>query len=232
VPLISLIVPVLADTAAAEQLLAQMSPDPRIEVILADGGGNALFESHVNSRRDDVRTIRSSRGRAVQMNAGAAVARGDWLLFLHADSTLPEQWLDTFEQLTAGARGGWFQFALDDPSWQARLIERGVRWRVRLFRLPYGDQGLFVTRAVFDALGGYREMPLMEDVDFVRRLVRSGSVLELPLALKTSARRWHRDGWIRRSARNVVLVTLYFAGVRPERLTRWYSHDTLYSSVL
>jgi hypothetical protein len=91
-----------------------------------------------------------------------------------------------------------------------------------MLRLPYGDQGLFTTRAVFDALGGYREMPLMEDVDFVRRLTKQGPVIELPLKLRTSARRWERDGWFRRSLRNAALVTLYFLGVSPRRLARWY----------
>ena len=114
-----------------------------------------------------------------------------------------------------------FQFALDDRAWQARLIERGVALRVRLFRLPYGDQGLFVRRRTFAALGGYREIALMEDVEFVRRLVTAGRVVELPHALVTSARRWRRDGWFRRSARNLTLLSLYFCGVPPRVLARW-----------
>ena len=108
------------------------------------------------------------------MNAGAAAATGEWFLFLHADSRLPPGWTAHLRRAAVDATGGWFRFALDDPAWQARLIERGVAWRVRLFRLPYGDQGLFVRRQVFVALGGFRELPLLEDVDFVRRLVRSG----------------------------------------------------------
>jgi rSAM/selenodomain-associated transferase 2 len=230
--LVSIIVPVLADTPAAARLLAQIRPDPRLEVIVADGGDDRGLDE-LTRPRDDVRVVRSRPGRAVQMNAGARVARGAWLLFLHADSTLPPGWLDTFERAVSPAggslvaagmpvRGGWFQFALDHPSWRARAIERGVRWRIRMLRLPYGDQGLFTTRAVFDALGGYREMPLMEDVDFVRRLTKQGPVIELPLKLRTSARRWERDGWFRRSLRNAALVTLYFLGVSPRRLARWY----------
>ena len=101
-------------------------------------------------------------------------------------------------------------------------VERAVALRVRLFRLPYGDQGFFVRREIFESIGGYRELPLMEDVDFIRRLVAAGPVVELPRTLLTSARRWRRDGWLRRSARNVLLVSLYFGGVPPGRLARWY----------
>jgi rSAM/selenodomain-associated transferase 2 len=226
IPIVSLVVPVADDQAAAERLLPQIRPDPRVEVILADGGGNPRLATIVRSR-EDVRLVHSPRGRARQMNAGAAAAHGDWLIFVHADSTLPTGWLDIFIDATtvseaAGICGGWFRFALDDPAWQARVVESGVRWRVRRFRLPYGDQGLFVRRHIFNALGGYRELPLMEDVEFVRRLVAAGAVVELPVAIVTSARRWRADGWLRRSLLNITLVLLYFAGVNPERLARWY----------
>ena len=219
--LLTIVVPVLNDSSAAARLLAGIPEDPRVEVILADGGHDVHLDG-LGARRTDVRVIRGDAGRAAQMNAGAAAARGEWLAFVHADSLLPARWLDMFEQGIAGARGGWFQFALDDPSWQARAIERGVRWRVRLLRLPYGDQGIFVRRDVFAALGGYRALPIMEDVDFVRRLVASGPVVELPMAIRTSARRWRRDGWLARSVRNLALITLYFAGVNPARIARFY----------
>ena len=105
---------------------------------------------------------------------------------------------------------------------QARFIERAVKWRIRLLSLPYGDQGIFVRRQTFAALGGYRDISLMEDVEFVRRLVTAGRVVELPLALVTSARRWRRDGWFRRSAKNMTLLGLYFCGVPTRVLARWY----------
>jgi rSAM/selenodomain-associated transferase 2 len=219
--LVSVVIPVLADREAAGQLVGQLRVDPRVEIIISSP--NPGLESLENGR-PDLRVVRTATGRAVQMNAGARLARGDWLLFLHADSRVPEGWLDAFEKAaTAGIVGGWFRFGLDDASWQARWIERGVAVRVRLFRLPYGDQGLFVRRQTFAALGGYREMPLMEDVDFVGRLTRAGGVAEIPLPIVTSARRWRRDGWFRRSARNLALVSLYFCGVSPDRLAKWYS---------
>jgi GT2 family glycosyltransferase len=156
------------------------------------------------------------------MNVGAAAATGEWLLFLHADSSLPPGWRPAIADLDREVIGGWFRFALDDGAWQARVIERLTAWRVKHFRLPYGDQGVLVRRRTFEALGGFRELPLMEDVEFVRRLVRAGRVVELPMPLRTSARRWRRDGWFRRSTKNLVLVALYFIGVRPSFLARWY----------
>jgi rSAM/selenodomain-associated transferase 2 len=219
-PRVSVVVPVLADAAAAARLLAQIQPDPRVEIIIADGGSDPALTPL--TARPDVRLTRSAQGRAVQMNAGAVLARGDWLLFLHADSTLPRQWLEALLAVTPDTGGGWFRFSLDDPSWQARTIELGVRLRVRLLRLPYGDQGFFVRRIVFERLGGYRPLPLMEDVEFICRLRRAVPVAELPLPLGTSARRWHRDGWARRSARNMLLLGLYFVGTPAGRLASWY----------
>jgi rSAM/selenodomain-associated transferase 2 len=219
--LVSVIVPVLNDSAAAARLLASLPADSRVEAIVVDGGEDPQLERLAESE-PRVRLIRSQPGRAVQMNAGSALARGAWLLFLHADSTLPDHWVELFARLSPATRGGWFQFALDDPAWQARVIERGVAWRVRWLRLPYGDQGLFVRRDVFVGLRGYRDMPLMEDVEFAGRLIASGPMVELPVRLETSARRWRQHGWFRRSATNVFLLTLYFAGVSPTRLARLY----------
>jgi rSAM/selenodomain-associated transferase 2 len=200
-PLVSVIIPVrLEDEGLARQLETALARASGVEVIVVPG-----------------------RQRSTQMNEGAKRAGGAWLLFLHADSRLPGGWLEHLRGAPADAVGGWFRFALDDPAWQARVIERGVALRVRLLRLPYGDQGIFVRADVFRALGGYREVPLLEDVEFVRRLVRAGPVLELPVPLATSARRWRRDGWFRRSAWNLAIVSGYFAGVPPERLRRWYA---------
>ena len=221
-PLVSLVIPVLADQEAARHLVGQIPLDSRVEIIISGTRHEPGLEA-LERGRPDIRVIRTDQGRARQMNAAAGLARGEWLFFLHADSRLPVNWLDAFETATApGTVGGWFRFALDDPAWQARLIERGVALRVRLFRLPYGDQGLFVRRHTFGVMGGYREMALMEDVDFVRRLIRAGSLVEVPLPIATSARRWKRDGWFRRSARNLTLLGLYFCGVSPDRLARWY----------
>ncbi len=189
-------------------------------MLLVDGGYDEELDRLAGSR-PNVRLIRTAAGRGIQMNAGARLSSADWLLFLHADSQLPFGWLDRLMACDSHVLGGWFRFALDDTAWQARMVEHAVAWRVRLFQLPYGDQGLFVRRLVFESLGGYRELPIMEDVEFVRRLTRAGPVTEIPLPLATSSRRWRRDGWLRRSARNMALAGLYFLGVSPSRLARW-----------
>ena len=220
-PWLTAVIPVLNDADAAQRLIAQIGPDPQVEVLIVDGGADGRLDRVVDTR-PGTRVLRTSAGRARQMNAGAREATGEWLLFLHADSELPARWRDAIAAISSDAIGGWFEFALDDAAWQARAIERLVRWRVRVLRLPYGDQGLFVRRAAFNDIGGFADLPLFEDVELVRRLIGAGPVAEVPLPLRTSARRWRRDGWFRRSARNMLIVSLYFAGVSPARLARWY----------
>ncbi len=220
-PTVSVVIPVLFDADAVSALLTSLSPGLDVEIIVVDGGGDSRLDALVRSH-PGVMLHRTERGRGRQLNAGAAIATGEWLLFLHADSTLPPGWLAAIADLPGDVAGGWFRFALDDPAWQARVIERLTAWRVTLLRLPYGDQGMFVRHGVFGQLGGFKDFPLMEDVEFVRRLVRAGRVVELPLSLLTSARRWRRDGWFRRSTMNVLLVALYYIGVKTDRLARWY----------
>jgi rSAM/selenodomain-associated transferase 2 len=220
-PLISIVVPVLDDTVAVERLLGHLPTRSDVEMLVIDGGYDVRL-NRLAEERPDVRLMRAPAGRATQMNAGAAAATGRWLWFLHADSAPADGSCEAIAATPPTAVGGWFRFALDSTAWQARLLERAVAWRVRALRLPYGDQGVFVRADVFAALGGYRTMPLMEDVELVRRLVMAGPVREVPLRLVTSSRRWQRDGWLRRSAMNMTLLALYFAGVSPTRLARWY----------
>ena len=222
---LSIVIPVLNDAEPLQRLLTTIPIDLRVDVIIVNGGGRDDRLTAICDR-PDVRLLTSAPGRGCQMNVGASAATGRWIVFLHADTRLPLQWSD--EVRRAGADpdvvGGSFRFRLDSSAWQARLIERAVDQRVRWLDLAYGDQALFVRRDVFAAMGGYREWPLMEDVEFVRRLRQAGRLYHSPHPVLTSARRWERDGWWRRSAKNVVLQALFFAGMAPERLAHWYSH--------
>jgi rSAM/selenodomain-associated transferase 2 len=224
-PLVTIVIPVLNDTTALASLLPTLPVDPAVQVVVVDGGEghdplwNALRESH-----PAVEWIRSARGRGIQMNAGAGRARGRWLVFLHADTRLGAGWLDLVDRLDNDPSivGGSFRFALNTTARWARWIERGVHLRVRLFDLAYGDQALFARRDVFRELEGYRDLPLMEDVDFILRLRRRGRLEHAAVPALTSARRWERDGWVRRTIENAALILLFLAGRSPAALARRY----------
>lgn len=191
------------------------------EVIVVDGGSSD-YTVDVAARRQ-ARLLCAATGRGLQLIAGAEAAEGEWLLFLHSDTILLPGWRDAVDAHIAASPGkaACFRFRLDSQAWQARLIEGGVGMRVRLLGLPYGDQGLLISRAYYDGLGGYRALPLMEDVDLVRRIGKRRLNL-LDADALTSAERWRRDGWFGRSARNLALLTLYGLGVSPRRLARLY----------
>ena len=223
--LISIIIPVYRDADALARTLAA-TDFADAELIVSSASADESL-APLRLARPDIRWVDAPRGRARQMNAGAAVARGAWLLFLHADTHLPPLWAQEIcradgHSVEAGGpiALGCFRFALDSASPAARLIEIGVRLRVRLFRLPYGDQALFIKRSLFEQLGGYADLPIMEDVDLVRRAQLHGRLFRSPQAAITSARRWERDGWASRTARHLALIALYFCGVPPARLVR------------
>ena len=223
-PFVSVIIPTWRDEIELAGALRSASCSGQVEVIIACALGEEQRYDDVRTFHPDTILVSAPRGRGAQMNAGAAAARGHWLLFLHADSELPSMWLALLEELTpnSAVAGGAFRLRIKSDAWQARVIERGVRLRVALLGLPYGDQGLFVRRQVFNELGGYRDLPLMEDVDLVRRMRRHGRLLYPQVSVLTSARRWEHDGWFRRSARNLWLATQFLAGVAPARLARNY----------
>lgn len=193
------------------------------EIVVVDGGSTDGVAGV--ARRLGARLIASPPGRGVQLQAGAEAARGDWLLFLHADTCLDEGWREAVDSFCAKAenraKAAAFRFALDDPSPQARRLERIVAWRVRWMGLPYGDQGLLIHRDFHSAIGGFNPLPLMEDVDLARRIGRA-RLAALPVAARTSAARWRREGWITRSARNLACLTLYCAGVPPRLIKYLY----------
>ena len=216
---ISVVIPVYRDTDTLARILAS-TEFGGAEIIVVSTPDDAASVAPLRAARADIRWVESARGRAVQMNAGAAVANGSWLLFLHADTRLPRDWQSA---VAAAARHpdvvfGCFRFALDSPRLVARTIELGVRLRVALFDLPYGDQAIFVRRAAFEAIDGYAHLPIMEDVDLVRRLGETGRLWRASNVVVTSARRWERLGWVRVTVQHLKLIVLYFLGVTPERL--------------
>jgi len=219
---VSIVLPVFRDSSAlAHTLAASDFRGPMVrEIVVASTREDSESLARLRAQRPEIRWIDAPRGRARQMNAGAAVATGQWLLFLHADTRLPEEWRDAIAAADADPRVaiGCFRFALDSRSPFARLIEFGVRLRVALFALPYGDQALFVRRELFHEIGGYADIPIMEDVDLVQRLRKRGRLYCAVNPAVTSARKWERDGWIRRSAKHMRLIALYLLGVTPDRL--------------
>jgi rSAM/selenodomain-associated transferase 2 len=216
----SVIIPVYRDAVALARTLASTDFSRAALIVSATTGDESL--ASLRLARPDIVWVDAPRGRARQMNAGAAVATGDWLVFLHADTCLPPGWADAIAVAHRDPRvaAGCFRFALDSRSPIARIIELGVRARVALLGLPYGDQAIFVRRDVFRAIGGYADLPIMEDVDLVRRLRRRGRLFRSPQPATTSAQRWERDGWIRRTAMHLAMISLYFCGISPNRLIR------------
>lgn len=222
---ISVVFPALDVEATLGRTIAALAEAGSLvrEAIVVDGG--SADATIAVAERAGARVISSGRGRGRQLAAGAAAASGPWLLFLHADTELEPGWSEEAEAFISAPvnrfRAAAFRFVLDDPGPPARRIERLVAWRCRRFGLPYGDQGLLVSRAFYGRLGGYRPLPLMEDVDLVRR-IGAGRLDILNTAAVTSAARYRRDGWWLRPARNLVCLSLYFIGVPPQGIAWLY----------
>ncbi len=218
---LSVVIPTLNAASCLPATLAALADTD--EIIIADSGSND--GTIALAAASGARAIAAPLGRGHQLIAGARAARNAWLLFLHADTVIEPGWRDEVERFMAlpehAKVAATFRFALDDDSPSARRLEAVVAWRVRWFGLAYGDQGLLIHRDFYAALGGFRPWPLMEDVDFVRRIGRR-RLLVLRAAARTSAERWRQDGWRRRSARNVGCLALYFAGVPPHIIRRLY----------
>jgi rSAM/selenodomain-associated transferase 2 len=216
------IVPTLNEQEHLAATLAHVALAPGDELIVVDGGSTDRTVAIAQQCTPYV--LYSPPGRARQMNLGARQAQGDILLFLHADTLLPAGGLEAVRAALQqdGAVGGAFRLSIVPATPALRLIAWGTNLRTRFGQLPYGDQALFVPRQLFETLGGYDDVPFMEDVRLVQALRRRGRLTILPQPVQTSGRRWQRDGVLYTTVRNVVLVTLYFCGVPPATLQRWY----------
>lgn len=221
-PTLSVVIPALNVEKALPATLASLGDVPT-ETIVVDGGSSDGTVKTAEAAGANI--IVSEKGRGPQLKAGAAAATGDWLLFLHADTRLQVDWRADIADFIADPgnrdRAAVFTFTLDDPDPRARRMENLVAWRCRVLGLPYGDQGLLISRAFYDAVGGFRPMALMEDVDIVRRIGKRRLTVLASRAV-TSADRYRRGGWWLRPMRNLGCLTLYFFGVPPKLLERMY----------
>ena len=191
------------------------------DLVVSDGRSSDHTAAY--AKQSGATVVVGERGRGQQLRRGAEIATGDWLLFLHADTVLEEGWIDEARQFMAknGEKSAVFSFALDDPNPWARMIEKGVALRCRLLALPYGDQGLLISRALYDSIGGYKPISLFEDVDIIRRLGRR-RLVRLNSAAVTSSVRYQRGGFLRRPLKNLMLLLFYYLGISPEKLARLY----------
>lgn len=219
---ISVIIPTLNEAPNVKQLLPYLKNiDQNIEIIVSDGNSS---DNTIEEAKSLARVVRAPRCRGVQMNAGAGVAYGDILWFLHADCRPHPDSTTAVRQALADPRvvGGGFEYNFDHSLWIFRLPEITSNFKNRLLKLLFGDMGIFVRKDVFEKMGGYRELPLMEDMDFCKRLKKMGRIVILPQRVNTSARRWMEEGiWIN-VVRNTLLKMAWTIGVKPRILAKWY----------
>jgi rSAM/selenodomain-associated transferase 2 len=218
---LSVIIPTLNESACLGATLRALRTHNPTEIVVVDGGSTDGTPG--DAAQADV-VLHSPRGRAVQMNCGAARASGDVFLFLHADCALEGGALQIAEQGLArpGVAAGCFRMTVRAGGRLYRLIDACATARVRLTGLIYGDQGLFVRRDVFERAGGFPEVRLMEDVLLSRALRRMGQVVVAPRRIYVSPRRWQREGLVRQTLRNWALTALAAGGVHPNRLANYY----------
>ena len=221
---LTVIIPTLNAARFLPATLVALRTTPELvdDILVVDGGsqdGTVAVATAAGAR-----VLTAERGRGAQLAAGVAAARGDWLLLLHADTVLGPGWAAAVSAHVARSpqKAGYFRFAVASNDPRARRLERAVAWRCRALALPYGDQGLLIHRDLLRAMGGIRPWPLMEDVDLVRRIGRPRLVI-LDATAHTSAEKWERDGWYRRSARNLACLSLYFLGIPPRLIARLYT---------
>lgn len=227
--LVSIIIPTLNEETNISVVLQSLLTFSDIEILIVDGGSSDKTCDEIGpflSKYPLVKLLYSARGRAIQMNAGAKNASGEWLVFLHADTIIPEKsWLhfrNTIEKKSS-IKSGSFLFQVSSKKLRYRMMEKLVNIRTRLFKLPYGDQALFIRKDLFKKMNGFREdFPLMEDVDFVGRMSKQKGFEILSAPVFTSPRRHEKDGFLRRISFNLLINILYRLGVHPKDLVKYY----------
>ena len=221
-PKISVVIPTFNEEVHISKTIRKAHAGLRVECIVADGGSEDRTE--MLSRQQRAQFLRCDPGRAAQQNTGAAAASGDILLFLHADTELPDHWdlmIRTALKDPAVALGA-FRFQIKERLRGIRTVEWGANVRSTFFRMPYGDQGLFIRRDLFVRIGGFPDQPILEDVGLVRRVRRLGRVMTLDAPVLTSGRRWQRLGVFRTTLRNQLILLGAPLGVSAQRLRSFY----------
>ena len=229
---ISVIIPTLNEERAITPTLAHTATLGFDELIVVDGGSTDTTSARLESYRlstqssalSPVYWVTAPPGRARQMNEGAKAGRGEVFLFLHADTQLPQDAKAVIDRVLADQQmvGGRFDVQFDHPSMWGTMISKTMNWRSRLSGLATGDQALFVRRSVFEQMGGFTDMPLMEDIEFSRRLKRKGRTAALTATVTTSFRRWEQQGPLQTIFLMWTLRFLYRVGMSPHTLSRWY----------
>ena len=225
--LISIIIPTLNEADNIHEAIISSQIGSHIEIIIVDGGSQD--QTLLIAKSLNVQVIISPLGRANQMNAGAMAASGEILLFLHADTRLPTNFEQMIRTTLAkpGIVAGAFALRINAPDWGLRLVEFGVKWRSHLWQMPYGDQGIFLTKDVFQQVGNFPKMPIMEDFELMRKLKTLGKIYLLPTPVITSPRRWLKKGIIQTTLWNQIIVIAYLLGISPHRIRNWYSSSKL-----
>ena len=225
-PLLSIIIPVFNEAKIAKfylEKLEKLESSKNLEWLIIDGGSSDRTVEICQPFPVKV-LISAQKGRAAQMNFGAKQAQGKILLFVHLDSELPSQFLTEIEQILNSPKiiAGAFKFQVDSVGFAFRLLEYLVNLRSRFFGLPYGDQGLFLKTETFRELGGFKNLPIMEDYEFIQRLKQQGKIAIANTAIRTSARRWQKFGIIKTTLINQLIILGYYLQIPPQTLAKWY----------
>ena len=222
---ISIIIPTLNEANVIEETITRLPQSEQVEIVVVDGSSSDGTDEM--ARKLGARVLSARPSKAVQMNAGAAEARGEVLLFLHADTRLPANFEEKVMAALSrnGICAGAFTLGIDSNDRGVRFIERVANWRARFFQMPYGDQALFVSRDLFLEIGGFADYPIMEDFELIRRLKKNGKIAILPESVQTSPRRWQNLGVFRTWFLNQIIIGAYFIGIPPQRLAFWYRRE-------